>query len=69
MESTVDVRRTSEGRLIAENRGPVALKVALEGNASRVVELAPYKETVIGENAGTDRISIEWKNVWTGFPQ
>ncbi len=69
VKSTVDVRRTSEGRLIAENRGPVALKVALEGNGGGFVELAPYKETGSGENAGTDRISVKWKNVWTGTKQ
>ena len=53
--------------LLPEDVTPIqALKVALEGNASGVVELAPYKETVIGQNAGTDRISVKWMNVWTG---
>ena len=64
IQSTVTVGKNSDGKLTFDNKGPMPLKVKLEGCASSV-ELPAYQKTTSIESIAGSSVRVPWENVWT----
>ena len=71
IRSSIGVRHTRDesggGWLRLENRGPVALKAALQAECvpKEAVEIGPYAEVLVRCDDLKDTLAIRWENIWT----